>query len=72
MKDYEKFVYQGEELHDFRKRDALLDDVEKLSAKVNELEVTNNRLFIENQAMTTDLKMMNEQLDRFVDVMLHD
>ena len=50
----------------------LLDQVQQLTAKVNELEVINNRLFIENQAMTTDLKMMNEQLDRFVDVMLHD
>ena len=50
----------------------LLDQVQQLTAKVNELETINNRLFIENQAMTTDLKMMNEQLDRFVDVMLHD
>ena len=50
----------------------LLDQVQQLTAKVNELEVINNRLLIENQAMTTDLKMMNEQLDRFVDVMLHD
>ena len=50
----------------------LLDQVQQLTAKVNELEVINNRLFIENQAMTTDLKMMNEQLDRFVDVMIHD
>ena len=50
----------------------LLDQVQQLTAKVNELETINNRLFIENQAMTTDLKMMNEQLDRFVDVMIHD
>ena len=50
----------------------LLDQVQQLTAKVNELEVINNRLLIENQAMTTDLKMMNEQLDRFVDVMIHD
>ena len=50
----------------------LLDQVQELTAKVNELETINNRLFIENQAMTTDLKMINEQLDRFVDVMIHD
>jgi len=44
----------------------LLNQVQQLTLTVNELKTTNNRLFIENQAMTTDLKMINEQLDRFV------
>lgn len=50
----------------------LLNQVQQLTLTVNELKTINNRLFIENEAMTTDLKMMNEQLDRFLDVMLYE
>jgi hypothetical protein len=65
-KDLRKRVWQDKDIAHMNQCAALLDEVDELKATVNELKTINNRLLIENQAMTTDLKIINEQLDCFV------
>ena len=43
---------------------------DKLKTENAEIKTVNGRLVFENQALTIDLKMINEQLNLFVDEML--
>jgi hypothetical protein len=38
-KDYRNIVYQGDEIHDIKKREALLNEVEELTSRLGEWEI---------------------------------
>jgi len=46
-KDFKNLVYQGQEIHDIKKREALLDEVDKLTAELNKWKAIADNLYDE-------------------------
>ena len=46
-KDYKNLVYQGLEIHDIKKREALLDEVDKLTAELDKWKAIADNLYDE-------------------------